>query len=97
MKEGVLRRTRSESDRLISTYTEVHPMKVQIMGKDCVRHGQTSWVYVLQVNSHEDGCMISLKGDSGCEAEVRATFLTSFNMYMCVPLRAADKDKVEGV
>lgn len=71
--------------------------KVQIMGKDCVRHGQTSWVYVLEVNSCEDGCMISLKGDSGCEAEVRATFLTSFNMYMSVPLRAADKDKVEGV
>lgn len=67
------------------------------MGKDCVRHGQTSWVYVLEVNSCEDGCMISLKGDSGCEAEVRATFLTSFNMYMRVPLRATDKDKVEGI
>lgn len=72
-------------------------MKVQIMAKDCVRHGQTLWVCVLEVNPCEDGCMISLKGDSGCEPEVNAAFLTSFNMCMCVPLRAADKDKVEGV
>lgn len=27
LKEGVLRQKRSESDKLISTYTEVHPIK----------------------------------------------------------------------
>lgn len=97
LKEGVLRRTRSESDRLVSTYTQVHPIKVQIMGKDCVRRRQTWWVCVLEVNPIGDGCMISLVGDSGCEAEVTATLLTSFNMCMCVPLRAAHKDKVEEV
>lgn len=41
--------------------------------------------------------MISLTGDSGAEAEARETLLTSFNMCMCIPLRAAHKDKVEGV
>lgn len=50
--------------------------KMRIMGKDCVRHRQTSWVCVLEVNPSEGECMISLTGDSGAEAEVRATLLT---------------------
>lgn len=65
------------------------------MGEDCVRLRQTLWVSVLEVNPCEDECMISLMGDSGCEAEVTATLLTSFNMCMCVPLRSAHKEKVE--
>lgn len=70
--------------------------KRRIMGEDCVRLRQTLWVSVLEVNPCEDECVISLTGDSGCEAEVTATLLTSFNMCMWVPLRSAHKEKVEG-